>query len=171
MESYFWNVFMILIGGIAIVISFFTYINQSRLTRNGQKGEAKMIYFSIEKGTDDSPPAKIPVFTFSHKDENGVKKYFVKGKSNSSCDIGELTPIFYNPENPEKEYYLPKKDFLMKYVIFFIGMFFFCLGVIYLLRSLNYPTEKYFLYLFLSLFSGTLLLFIVGKISYLINRK
>lgn len=171
MEVYFWNIFMILMGSIAIIVSFSIYRDQSRLKRNGMLGEAKMIYFSTEKGTSDSPPLTIPVFTFSTEDENGIKVYYIKGKSNSICEIGELTPIYYNPENPEKEYYLPKKDFLMKYVAFFIGMFFFCLGTIYLMKNLNYPTEDYFLYLFISLFSGTLLLYLIGKIYYLINRK
>lgn len=162
---------MILMGTIAIILSFFTHRNQSRLKRNGLLEEAKMIYFSTEKGSDDSPSLKIPVFTFSHKDENGVKVYTVKGKSNSLCKIGELTPIYYNPENPEKEYYLPKKDFLVKYLMFFIGMFFFCLGVLYLIKNLNYPTDNYFLYLIIGLFSGTFLLFSIGKIADVINRK
>lgn len=162
---------MILMGAIAVIISFSTHKEQLRLKKNGLIGEAKMIYFSLEKGISDSPPLKIPVFTFSHKDENGVKIYSVKGKSNSSCEIGELTPIYYNPENPEKEYYLPQKDFLMKYVIFFVGMLFFCLGTIYLLKHLNYSTDKYFLYLVITLFLGTFVLFIIGKIQELVNTK
>ena len=89
-----------------------------------------MIHFCVEKMFTSSTPIKLPVFTFSHKDENGEKIYTVKGKSNSTCEIGEITPIYYNPENPEKEYYLPKKDFLMKYVIFLIGMFFFSFGIL-----------------------------------------
>ncbi|MFY7936351.1 MAG: hypothetical protein ACOVOQ_03150 [Flavobacterium sp.] len=169
--DYFWDIFMILMGAIAVIISFSTHRKQLRLKKNGLVAEAKMIYFSIEKGMSDSPASKIPVFTFSHKDENGIKIYSVKGKSNSSCEIGELTPIYYNPENPEEEYYLPKKDFLIKYVIFFVGMFFFCLGTIYLLEHLNYSTDKYFLYLVISLFSGTFLLFIIGKILDVVNAK
>lgn len=171
MEVYFWNIFMILMGAIAIIVSFSIHRNQSKLKRNGVIGEAKIIYFSTEKGISDSPSLKIPVFTFSAEDQNGVKVYYVKGKSNSICEIGELTPIYYNPEDPEKEYYLPKKDFLMKYVAFFIGTFFFCLGSIYLMKNLNYPTDDYFLYLIISLFTGTLLLYTMGKIYHLIHRK
>ncbi|MDA6068408.1 DUF3592 domain-containing protein [Flavobacterium sp. AC] len=171
MEAYFWNIFMILMGTIAIIFSFLTHRIQSRLKRNGLLEEAKMIYFSTEKSTGDSPSLTIPVFTFSHKDQNGIKTYTVKGKSNSLCKIGEVTPIYYNPENPEKEYFLPKKDFLVKYLMFFIGMFFVCLGVLYLMKNLNYPTENYFLYLIIGLFSGTFLLFSIGKIADAINRK
>lgn len=171
MSDYFWNCLMILMGAIAIVISFFTHKNQMRIKRNGRMTEATIVSISIEKGIDDSPPLDIPVFRFTHKSENGDKTYRVKGKSNASGKIGEVTPIYYLPENPEKEYYLPKKDFLVKYVMFFVGMFFFCLGTLYMMESLNYATENYFLYLILSLFAGTFLLFIIGQISYHISKK
>lgn len=162
---------MILMGFTSILLGFITHNRQLRLKKNGLLSEAKMIYFSDEKSDANEPSVKIPVFTFSHEDENGLKKYFVKGKTNSSCKIGEVTPIYYNPKNPEKEYYLPQKDFLMKYLMFFIGLFFFCLGVLYLLRSLNYSTEEYFLYLIISLFAGTFLLFAIGKANDVMTRK
>ncbi len=171
MEVYFWNIFMILMGSISIVLSFLTHREQSKLKRNGLLAEAKLIEFFNEKSTDDSPAAKIPVFKFLHKDKDGTRAFIVKGKSNSLGEIGELTPIYYNPENPEKEYYLANKDFLMKYVMFFIGMFFFCLGILYMLKDLNYPTEDYFLYLIISLFLGTFLLYLIGLTSDMVNRK
>jgi len=171
MDVYFWNGFMILMGSISLYFSFTTHRDQARLKKKGLLTEAKMIEFSAEKATSDSTSVTVPVFTFSHKDQNGVKVFRVKGKTNSSAQIGEITPIYYNPENPEKEYYLPKKDFLMKYLMLFLGMFFCCLGLLYLLEDLNYQTGDSFLYLFIGLFAGTFVLFMAGRISYWVNKK
>lgn len=71
MSDYFWNGLMILMGAIAIVISFFTHKNQMRIKRNGRMTEATIVSISIEKGSDDSPPLDIPVFRFTHKSEKG----------------------------------------------------------------------------------------------------
>ncbi|MBE8724066.1 DUF3592 domain-containing protein [Flavobacterium hungaricum] len=169
--TYFWNAFLILISSIAIYISYSVHKEQSKLKKNGLLTEAKMIDISIENSGDDSPSVKVPVFTFSHKNEYGTKSYRVKGKTNSSAKIGEITPVYYNPKNPGEEYYLPKKDFLMKYLILIFGLFFFTLGILNLLKSLHYSTNDYFLYAIISFFSGLFLLFLIGRISYFLNLK
>jgi hypothetical protein len=44
----------------------------------------------------------------------------------------ETTPVCYNPAKPETEYYLPNKDFMVKHLLFFVGLFFLSLGIYYL---------------------------------------
>jgi len=71
------------------------------------------------------------------------KQINIKGKSNSICTMYETTPIYYNPTKPETEYYLPKKNFLVKFLFFFIGLFFLCLGIYYL-RTHNMEFDSFY---------------------------
>ena len=164
----FWNFLIMFMGGISILFSFLTYREQNKLKKHGLIEEAKFIGYSQEKGIGKSPSIKVPLFVFWYKSDIEKKYYTVKGKTNSSCKSGETTPIYFNPENPEKEYYLPKKDFLMKYILLFLGTFFLCLGYLLYLDDFN---NIYFSYLILSLFIGTLLLYLIGKLSNMRNTK
>ncbi len=82
-QEYFWNIFMMFMGGISIIISFSTFRKQNRLKKYGLMKEAKCIGFSKEKGIGNSSSVKVPVFSFWY--ENGNNFYKVKGKINSSC--------------------------------------------------------------------------------------
>lgn len=63
-------------GALAVIYSFYIHLQQRILKRNGLIAEAKMIDFCVEKMSINSTPIKLPVFTFSHKDENGVKNIY-----------------------------------------------------------------------------------------------
>ncbi|MNL11350.1 hypothetical protein D3C87_1321820 [compost metagenome] len=71
----------------------------------------------------------VPVFEFNDSSNNKIR---VKGVSNSICKINETTVVYYDPKNPETEFYFAKKDFLVKYLFFFFGLFFLILGFVYL---------------------------------------
>lgn len=122
-----WCLLSVFIGLILIFLGFKTLIKEIKIKKTGIKTTAKVIGFSYEKSLgEDDAPIKIPVFIFY---DNLNHQKSVKGKSNSICKMYDTTPIYYNPENPEKEYYLPEKDFMVKFLLFLFGMIFLCLGV------------------------------------------
>lgn len=128
-----WSILLILIGLIFIFFGFKTLIKELKIKKTGIKTTAKVIGFDQEKSTEENrTPAKIPVFIFYTESKNQIT---VKGKSGSRCEIYEITPIYYNPKNPEKEFYLPKKDHLVKYLFFCFGLVFICLGLYFINRD------------------------------------
>lgn len=172
-------------GFVLILFYFITVFKEIKIKKNGINTVATVVALSIDKGFENESgrvnKIKVPVFKFEHVDKNGNSKTFrVKGKSNSTAKIYETTSIYYNPNNPEKEYYLPKKDFLKKYVALLIGLLFLAISV--LMKFSFYETylndygiklkkDDFFLYMFISFFSLTALLFLIGQISRIIEKK
>ncbi len=161
----FWELLMIFIGLIVVITGVSTFVREQRLIKTGTLVEATCIGSSMKKSIDsDTPYVKVPKFKFVLTNNGREKLYIIEGKINSRVEIGQKTPVYVNPKRPSKEYCMPKKDFLMKYLYIFIGSFFMCLGVLYVLQYINLFKDIYFLYLFIGLFIGTFLLCIIGKI-------
>jgi len=171
-------------GLILILIFFLTIIKNIRIKKLGILTTARVVTFVLKEGIKDehgsTSKLNIPVYKFDHINNNGSSKTFrVEGKSNSVAKIGEETPIYYNPNNPEKEYYLPKKDFLIKYVFLVVGFVFFSIGVLmefdfykthFSSFGINIKDKKdFFLTVFIVLFSATLVLYLIGLLSNLNN--
>ncbi|MCC9063801.1 DUF3592 domain-containing protein [Flavobacterium piscisymbiosum] len=137
-----WDILLVLIGLILMFMGIKVYIKQQRIIKTGIKTIATVIGFSNEKSlAENEAPVKIPLFIFYDTSRNQIS---VKGKSNSICTIHETTPIYYNPAKPETEYYLPKKDFLVKFLFFFVGLFFLSLGIYYL-RTHNIVFDNFYI--------------------------
>lgn len=113
-----WDILLIIIG---LVLLFMAFRTEKSLSEN-------------------ETSLKIPLFIFY---DSSNKQINIQGKSNSICTMYETTPIYYNPTKPETEYYLPKKDFLVKFLFFFIGLFFLCLGIYYL-RTHNMKFDSFY---------------------------
>lgn len=111
-----------------MVLGIDTYKKEKKLQEIGIKTIAKVIDFSDEE-TSDGVKVTVPVFEFKDSSNNKIR---VKGVSNSICKINETTVVYYDPKNPETEFYFAKKDFLVKYLFFFVGLFFLILGFVYL---------------------------------------
>ncbi|MFB3388756.1 DUF3592 domain-containing protein [Flavobacterium sp. LAR06] len=124
----FWDLFLVIMGFLAMVLGIDTYKKEKKLQEIGIKTIAKVIDFSDEE-TSDGVKVTVPVFEFNDSSNNKVR---VKGVSNSMCKINETTVVYYDPKNPETEFYFAKKDFLVKYLFFFVGLFFLILGFVYL---------------------------------------
>ncbi|UTN06410.1 DUF3592 domain-containing protein [Flavobacterium bizetiae] len=125
-----WDLLLVVIGLTLMVVGIRVFIKQRRIQKNGIKTMATVIGFSNEKSlAEDEASLKIPLFIFYDSSNNQIS---IKGKSNSICTMYETTPVYYNPEKPETEYYLPNKDFMVKHLFFFVGLFFLSLGVYYL---------------------------------------
>ncbi|QGK75193.1 hypothetical protein [Flavobacterium sp. SLB02] len=125
-----WDLLLIGIGLSLMVMGIRVFIKQRRIQKIGIKTIAKVIVFSDEKSLEeDQAPLKIPLFIFYDSSNNQIS---IKGKSNSICTMYETTPVCYNPAKPETEYYLPNKDFMVKHLLFFVGLFFLSLGIYYL---------------------------------------
>ncbi len=124
----FWDLFLVIMGFLAMVLGIDTYKKEKKLQEIGIKTIAKVIDFSDEE-TSDGVKVTVPVFEFKDSSNNKIR---VKGVSNSICKINETTVVYYDPKNPETEFYFAKKDFLVKYLFFFVGLFFLILGFVYL---------------------------------------
>lgn len=124
----FWDIFLVIMGFLAMVLGIDTYKKEKKLQEIGIKTIAKVIDFSDEE-TSDGVKVTVPVFEFKDSSNNKIR---VKGVSNSICKINETTIVYYDPKNPETEFYFAKKDFLVKYLFFFVGLFFLILGFVYL---------------------------------------
>ncbi len=148
-----------LAGLIAVIIGISTYITEQKTIKMGVLIEATCIGSSIFK-KKDSAPTIVPKFNFLFNE----RLYTIEGKTNSKVKIGQKTPIYINPDKPDKEYYMPKKDFLMKYFCIFIGCFFMYLGGLSILKHLGMYKDIYFLYLFIGLFVCTFILYLIGRI-------
>lgn len=118
-------------GSIAALVGYDTFKKENKLKKGGIKTTALVVDFSYEE-MSDGPSAKIPVFEFY---DNFNNKFRVKGVSNSICKIGENTVIYYSPVNPEKEYYFPNKDFLVKYIFSCVGLFCLIAGFVCLYKD------------------------------------
>ncbi|MBF4466204.1 DUF3592 domain-containing protein [Flavobacterium sp. LC2016-12] len=124
----FWDLFLVIMGFLAMVLGIDTYKKEKKLHEIGIKTIAKVVGFSDEE-TSDGVKVTVPVFEFNDSFNNKIR---VKGVSNSICKINETTVVYYDPKNPETEFYFSKKDFLVKYLFFFVGLFFLILGFVYL---------------------------------------
>lgn len=128
--KYLWDITLIIIGLILIFVAFRTFKKELKIRKIGIKTTAQVIRFNYEESLEEyKSPTKIPVFIFHDKLNNQIT---VKGKSSSSCEMYETTPIYYNPAKPETEYYLPKKDFMVKFLFFFFGLALLCSGLYYI---------------------------------------
>ncbi len=150
---------MAFMGGIGVIISIFSFLKEQKLKNLGKLVEATCT------GSSKETSASYPMFGFWYGDAENKKYYKIVAKVNSSIKIGEKVSVYINPDKPDKEYYMPKKEFMGKYVTFFVGSFFVCLGLFYVFRHSENFKEIYFLYLMLSLFVGTLILYLIGKIK------
>jgi len=136
-----WDILLIIIGLVLLFIAFRTLLKEDKIIKNGIKTTGTVIGFSTEKSLSENETSlKIPLFIFY---DSSNKQINIQGKSNSICTMYETTPIYYNPTKPETEYYLPKKDFLVKFLFFFIGLFFLCLGIYYL-RTHNMEFDSFY---------------------------
>ncbi len=104
MGDVFAGLFMAFMGGIGVIISISSFLKEQKLKNLGG---------------------------FWYGDAENKKYYKIVAKVNSSIKIGEKVSVYVNPEKPDKEYYMPKKEFMGKYVTFFVGSFFVCLGLFY----------------------------------------
>jgi hypothetical protein len=126
-----WDILLIIIGLVLLFIAFRTLLKEDKIIKNGIKTTATVIGFRLKSLYQKMKHLSKYHFLYFMIAQN--KQINIKGKSNSICTMYETTPIYYNPTKPETEYYLPKKDFLVKFLFFFIGLFFLCLGIYYLL--------------------------------------
>lgn len=106
---------------ILLFIGFKTLRKELKIKKTGIKTTAKFIAYSYETSVDfeNTSTVKVPIFEFY--DLNN-KMIVVKGKSCSICKTNEITTIYYNPEKPKTEYYLSKKDFMIKFLYFLFGL-------------------------------------------------
>jgi hypothetical protein len=126
----FWDLFLVVMGFLAMVLGIDTYKKEKKLQEIGVKTIAKVVCFSDEE-TSDGVKVTVPVFEFNDSFNNKIR---IKGVSNSICKINETTIVYYDPKNPETEFYFAKKDFLVKYLFFLFGLFFLILGFVYLYK-------------------------------------
>jgi hypothetical protein len=133
-----WDFLMIFIGLISMIFGFKEFQKVKKLKESGIKTIATVVDFSYEENSDGNT-LKIPVFEFYDNLNNNIR---VKGVSNSICKINETTVVYYDSKNPQTEFYFPKKDFSVKYLFTFLGLFFFTLGLIYLYRHFMVLNSK-----------------------------
>ncbi|MFD0992389.1 DUF3592 domain-containing protein [Tenacibaculum geojense] len=126
---------LIILGVVFIILSLKTMIENILIKKNGILTNARVISYVTEIRKDTEPgnynevKLKFPILTFEHLEDGITKNIRIKGKSNSKFKIGEITPIYYNPNNPEKKFYLPKKDFFVKYLFLLFGIMFLYFGI------------------------------------------
>ncbi|PKB44169.1 uncharacterized protein DUF3592 [Cellulophaga sp. RHA19] len=126
------SIFVII--GLFLILGFlYILIRNGKIKRNGILTTAKVVSISLEKGSENeegfSGVIKVPVYSFEYYKNGNLQSHRIKGRSNSKVEIGDVTPVYYNPKNPPKDYYLPKKDFFIKYVFLVIGFGFFAIGI------------------------------------------
>lgn len=123
----------VIIGLILILGFLYILIRNGKIKRNGILTTAKVVSISLEKGSENeegfSGVIKVPVYRFNFYKNGNLQSHRIKGRSNSKVEIGDVTPVYYNPKNPSKDYYLPEKDFFVKYVFLVIGFGFFAIGI------------------------------------------
>lgn len=134
----FWDLFLVIMGFLAMVLGIDTYKKEKKLQEIGFKAIAKVVDFSDEE-TSDGVKVTVPVFEFNDSFNNKIR---VKGVSNSISKINETTVVYYDPKNPQTEFYIAKKDFLVKYLFFFVGLFFLILGFVYLYNHIIAFTSR-----------------------------
>lgn len=125
-------------GFLAIILGVDTYKKEKKLLEIGIKTIAKVVGFSDEE-TSDGVKVTVPVFEFNDSFNNKIR---VKGVSNSICKINETTIVYYDPKNPQTEFYIAKKDFLVKYLFFLVGLFFLILGFVSLYNHILAFTSR-----------------------------
>ena len=130
-QESFWDIFLFLMGVAATVLGYDIFKKEKKLTEGGIKTTAVVVDFSNEE-TSDEPTVTVPVFEFY---DNFNTKFRVKGVSNSICKIGEATIVYYNPVNPQTDYYFPNKDFLVKYLFSCVGLFCLIAGLVCLYKD------------------------------------
>jgi Ca2+/Na+ antiporter len=131
----FWTILWILISCLLIYLSIVFFKEEKQLKKTGKKTIAKVVNFSEEKIMDnDKSLSKISVYEFYDSKQNLIR---VKSKTNRTGKIGEKCVIYYNIDNPEKEYYL-EKDYLRKYILLSMGLFFLIFGLFMLERELHF---------------------------------
>jgi hypothetical protein len=131
-QAAFWDIFLVLMGFILAFFGYDTFKKEKKLKEGGIKTTASVVDFSNEE-TSDGPTVKVPVFEFY---DHSNTKFRVKGVSNSICKIGETTVVYYNPVNPETDYYFPSKDFLVKYLLSCAGLFILIAGFVCLYKDI-----------------------------------
>lgn len=123
-----------LVIGLLLILGFlYILFRNGRIKRNGILTNAKVVSISFEKGSENeegfSGIIKVPVYSFEYFKNEKIKSCRIKGRSNSKVKIGDITPVYYHPKNPSKDYFLPKKDFFVKYMYLLIGFIFFSIGI------------------------------------------
>ncbi|MCG7501379.1 DUF3592 domain-containing protein [Tenacibaculum sp. Mcav3-52] len=127
---------LIILGVVFLFLSLKTMIKNNKIKRNGILTNARVVSYITEKRKDSEPGnyneviLKFPILIFEQIVDGEIKNIRVKGKSNSKFKIGEVTPIYYDPNDPEENFYLPKKDFFVKYLFLIFGIIFLTFGII-----------------------------------------
>ncbi|KAB1159746.1 DUF3592 domain-containing protein [Tenacibaculum aiptasiae] len=126
---------LIILGVVFLILWLKTMIGNILIKKNGILTNARVVSYEreirkdTEAGNYGEVEVKFPILTFEYLDNGITKNIRIKGKSNSKFKIGEITPVYYDPNNPEGRFYLPKKDFLVKYLFLIFGIMFLYFGI------------------------------------------